>query len=161
MNKLFTTATALAFVFAASSAFADENTDKLKKIATEKITSWVQNSVVVKAITDQNSRHASLGQADIDKMDKTWRAETKAKSRPMIEKILADLPRPGAPPIFTAEQVCQLMALACRKPEELGLPFTTWTPSELARSAVQEGIVTSISSASVGRFLKSGRFAAP
>jgi transposase len=78
-----------------------------------------------------------------------------------IEAILADQPRPGAPLTFTAAQVCQIMALSCQKPEDLGLPFTTWTPSELARSAVQQGIVSSISPASVGRFLKSGRFAAP
>lgn len=81
--------------------------------------------------------------------------------RHLIEDILADLPRPGAPGNFSAEQVCQIMALACQKPEELGLPFTTWTPSELARMAVIQGIVPSISPSSVGRFLKSGRVAAP
>jgi len=76
--------------------------------------------------------------------------------RQLIEDILADQPRPGAPMTFTAEQVCQIMALACQKPEDLELPFTTWTPSELARTAVKQGIVSSISPASVGRFLKSG-----
>jgi putative transposase len=76
--------------------------------------------------------------------------------RQVIEEILADRPRPGTPPTFTAEQVCQLMALACQKPEELDLPFSTWTPSELARIAVKQGIVSSISPASVDRFLKSG-----
>jgi hypothetical protein len=81
--------------------------------------------------------------------------------RQEIVQILADRPRPGAPPTFTAEQVCQLMALACQKPEELGLPFTTWTPTELARVAMREGIVSSISPASVGRFLKSGRVTTP
>jgi putative transposase len=78
-----------------------------------------------------------------------------------IEAILADPPRPGAPLTFTAAQVCQIMALSCQQPEALGVPFTTWTPAELARSVGQQGIVSSISPASVGRFLKSGRFAAP
>jgi hypothetical protein len=81
--------------------------------------------------------------------------------RQVIEEILADRPRPGAPLTFTAEQVCQIRALSCQKPEELGLPFTTWTPSELARTAVRQGIVPAISPASGGRFLKSGGFAAP
>jgi len=81
--------------------------------------------------------------------------------RQVIEEILADRPRPGAPPTFTAEHVCDIMAFACKKPEDLGLPFTTWTPSELARTAVNQGIVSSISPASVGRFLKSGGFATP
>ncbi len=76
--------------------------------------------------------------------------------RLLIEEILTDQPRPGTPPTFTAEQVCQIMALACKKPEDLGLPFTAWTPSELARTAVKRAIVSSISPASVGRFLKSG-----
>jgi putative transposase len=80
--------------------------------------------------------------------------------RQLIDEILADQPRSGAPLTFTAEQVCQILALACQKPEALGLPFTTWTPSELARAAVQRGIVSSISPASVGRFLKSGRVTA-
>ena len=81
--------------------------------------------------------------------------------RHLIEEILADQPRPGTPPTFTAEQVCQIMALACQKPEALGLPFTTWTPSELARTARKQGIVSSISPASVGRFLKSGGVTTP
>lgn len=81
--------------------------------------------------------------------------------RHLLREILADQPRSGAPVTFTAEQVCQIMALACQKPEDIGFPFTTWTPSELARAAVQRGIVPSISPASVGRFLKSGQFTAP
>jgi putative transposase len=76
--------------------------------------------------------------------------------RHLIEDILADQPRPGTPATFTAEQVCAIMALACKKPEDLGLPFSTWTPTELARTAVKHSIVPSISPASVGRFLKSG-----
>lgn len=76
--------------------------------------------------------------------------------RQLIEEILADQPRPGTPATFTAEQVCAIMALACKQPEDLGLPFSTWTPSELARTAVKQGLVPSISPASVGRFLKSG-----
>jgi putative transposase len=76
--------------------------------------------------------------------------------RHVIDEILADHPRPGTPATFTAEQVCQIMALACQKPDDLGLPFSTWTPSELARTAMKQGIVVSISPASVDRFLKSG-----
>jgi hypothetical protein len=33
---------------------------------------------------------------------------------------LADLPRPGAPGHITAEQVCQIVALACEPPGESG-----------------------------------------
>jgi len=33
--------------------------------------------------------------------------------RRQIEAVLADAERPGTPPTFSAEQVCQLLALAC------------------------------------------------
>jgi transposase len=69
---------------------------------------------------------------------------------------LADLPRPGAPPTFTPEHICAIVALACEPPEAAGLPITHWSQSELAREAVRRGIVDDISHRSVGRFLKGG-----
>jgi len=73
--------------------------------------------------------------------------------REAIACLLADVPRPGCPPTFTAEQVCQLMALACERPPA---PLTHWTHKDLAREAVKRGIVETISARSIGRFLKSG-----
>lgn len=37
-----------------------------------------------------------------------------------IEERLEDLPRPGAPAQFTADQICKITELACEKPEENG-----------------------------------------
>src|SRR4029450_3694811 len=37
-------------------------------------------------------------------------------------KRLADAPKPGAPPKFTPEQICQIIALACQKPGDCGPP---------------------------------------
>lgn len=67
---------------------------------------------------------------------------------------LADAPRPGAPVEFTAEQMCQLMALACIPPADCGRPITHWTARELAAEAAEQGIVKSISPRTVGRFFK-------
>jgi transposase len=78
----------------------------------------------------------------------------------LIESVLADEPRPGAPAIFTAEQAVQIVALACEKPEDSGRPISHWTLGDLADEAVKRGIVPSISIMTVGRFLKSGRFEA-
>jgi putative transposase len=79
-----------------------------------------------------------------------------------IEKLLSDLPRSGSPGKFTAEQVTQILALACEDPEKSGRPVTHWTPKELADEAAKRGIVKSISPRQVGRFLKiSGAEAAP
>jgi len=74
-----------------------------------------------------------------------------------IAELLEDRERSGAPAKFTAEQLCQIVALACAKrPEECGRPVTHWTARELADEATQRGIVVSISPRHVGRFLKDG-----
>jgi putative transposase len=74
-----------------------------------------------------------------------------------VESTLADKPRSGTPPKFTAEQVCQIIAVACEPPEESGRPITEWTPRELADEAVKRDIVSSISPRQAGRFLKASR----
>jgi putative transposase len=79
----------------------------------------------------------------------------------LITDLLRDAPRCGAPPTFTPEQVVQIVALACEEPAANGAPVSQWTPRDLAQEAVQRGIVPTISPRTVGRFLKSGRSAAP
>jgi putative transposase len=74
-----------------------------------------------------------------------------------ILDLLEDRPRSGAPPTFTAEQLCQIVALACEKrPAECGRPVTHWSTRELADEAIQRQIVPSISPRHVGRLLKYG-----
>ena len=51
---------------------------------------WIRSPNVIKAIREQNARHAGLKQRDIDAMDKKWRAETSAANRPMIDGVLAN-----------------------------------------------------------------------
>jgi len=75
----------------------------------------------------------------------------------VIAMLLADEPRPGAPVTFTAEQVAQILALACEDPQQCGRPVSHWTPQELADEAQHRGLVKGISPRSVGRFLKGGR----
>lgn len=74
-----------------------------------------------------------------------------------LGEVLADAPRPGGPTKFSAEQLCQLMALACEPPSDSGRSVTHWTPTELADEAVKRKIVEQISARHVGRFLKGGR----
>jgi transposase len=78
----------------------------------------------------------------------------------VITTVLTDAPRPGAPATFTAEQMVQILNLACTPPPDAARPVTAWTPRELADEAVNQGIVSTISPRSVGRFLNSGRAAA-
>jgi putative transposase len=76
----------------------------------------------------------------------------------MIEEVLMDEPRQGAPVKFTAEQVVQIMALACEEPQVCGLPISQWNAQSLATEAIKRGIVETISPRSVERFLKRSRF---
>jgi len=82
---------------------------------------------------------------------------TDKELRQLIEEVLSDQPRSGTPATFTAEQICQIVAISCEPPEESGRPVTHWTPTELADEAVKRNIVESISPRSVGRFLKGRR----
>ena len=74
----------------------------------------------------------------------------------VIRGVLADDPRPGAPPTFTPEQLCQLMAIACEPPGDSDRPLSQWTPRELAEEASKRGIVARNSARTVGRFLVLG-----
>lgn len=66
--------------------------------------------------------------------------------------VLADEERSGVPPKFSAEQLTQIVALACKAPKDLGVPVTHWTPKELAIEAVRQGIVAAISVRHIARF---------
>ncbi len=75
-----------------------------------------------------------------------------------IEERLEDLPRPGAPTQFTANQICQMEQLACEAPEKAGRPISQWTGREIADELVKRGIVESISPRHAARLLKKGAF---
>jgi transposase len=56
-------------------------------------------------------------------------------------KGLTDHPRPGRPPTYTAEQRAEVVAAALTKPEDLDLPFASWTLDRLqAYLAEHKGI---------------------
>jgi transposase len=71
-----------------------------------------------------------------------------------IEERLDDLPRPGAPPRLTANQICQIQQLACEKPEKSGCPISQWTSREIAAEIIRRGIVDTISARHSARILK-------
>jgi putative transposase len=85
-----------------------------------------------------------------------WRQHWLGRPEASVRERLQDAPRPGAPATFSAEQWCQIIALACEPPEASGRPISHWTPRELADEAIKRGIVETISERHVGRFLKSG-----
>jgi putative transposase len=84
-----------------------------------------------------------------------WRARwlAAAPGTPVGQR-LADAPRSGAPARIAPEQICAIVALACERPEDVAVPLSHWSASDLAREAVRRGIIERISPRSVGRFLK-------
>ena len=77
--------------------------------------------------------------------------------RELIRTGLSDLPRSGTPPTFSAEQIVQIVAVACEEPSKSARPISHWTPAALASEVIKRKIVARISVSSIGRFLKSGR----
>ncbi len=60
---------------------------------------------------------------------RTWRRRFAAGRLPG----LADAPRSGRPPVFTAADRAEVIALACALPAESGVPLSRWSGSDLAR----------------------------
>ena len=76
-------------VFTTTTAHSEEeHVAKIKQFVTEKIVPWLGDKTVVDAIKAQNAEHASLTEVNIDKLDKQWRAEIDAASKPLIESVL-------------------------------------------------------------------------
>lgn len=73
-----------------------------------------------------------------------------------IEDRLEDLPRPGTPSRLTADQICQIVQLACEKPEDAGRPISQWTGREIADEIMKRDIVDTISPRHASRLLKKG-----
>jgi putative transposase len=74
-----------------------------------------------------------------------------------LEERLEDLPRPGSPAQITADQRCQIEAMACEDPEDSGRPISQWTAREIADEIVKRDIVDHISPRHAARLLKRGR----
>jgi hypothetical protein len=66
---------------------------------------------------------------------------------------LKDLARTGRPHTFTPVQVAGIKALACTPPEQKEQPLARWSSAEPAHEAVGQGLVGSISPATVARWL--------
>jgi putative transposase len=71
-----------------------------------------------------------------------------------VAERLWDAPRPGRPSEITAEQTCQIVAMACEQPKEH--PISHWTGREIADEVKRRGIVKQISPRHAARVLKKG-----
>ncbi len=94
-------------------------------------------------------------------MVRRWRERWLALQPASLEDLpvadrLTDAPRPGKPVRITAEQVAQIVALACDPPAASARPISQWTSRELADEIQKRGIVSQISGRHAARLLKRG-----
>ena len=81
----------------------------------------------------QIARQEGVGVDMVRLWRRRWRELEPTKSEDLsVFDRLSDRPRPGAPRRITAEQVCQMMAMACEAPEASGRPISQWTGREIA-----------------------------
>jgi len=96
-------------------------------------------------------RELKIGRSTVQNWRKRW-LQTREMGLSLAR--LQDAPRSGSPAIYTAEQICGIVAIACERPEESGRPVSHWTQQEIADEAIKRGIVDFVSQCSVGHFLK-------
>ncbi len=107
-----------------------------------------------------NCQLARQFDASLD-MVRRWRARWLALQPASLDDLpiaerLTDAPRPGKPVQITAEQVCQIVALACEPPKDSLRPISQWSSREIADEITQRGIVKQISGRHAARLLKRG-----
>jgi putative transposase len=94
-------------------------------------------------------------------MVRRWRLRYLALQAASLDDLpvadrLSDAPRPGKPRQISAEQECQIIALACEPALDAQRPISQWTPREIASEIKQRGIVSQISDRHAARLLKRG-----
>ena len=79
----------LAALLFAAPAFADDAPVKeAEAYVKANLVSWLGDKVVVTALKEQNAKHASLTQADIDRLDKEWRGQVDKAEKPLIDSLM-------------------------------------------------------------------------
>lgn len=71
-------------------AYAQDISGPAHELAESQIRDWISDPMVINAVKRQNAKNIGLTQAEIDKLDKQWRAETGASSRPLIDSVLGN-----------------------------------------------------------------------
>ena len=83
---------AIALAFTATSAVADEDDYQvyLSKYVSERMKAALLAPEVIAAIQAQNAAHASLTEADIDALDRQWRAEAKTFGGTLVNGTMSN-----------------------------------------------------------------------
>ncbi len=113
----------------------------------------------------QISQIVGLGRHAVGRWRRRWQAsykallciqlnESKAALVRAVMDVLRDAHRSGTACKFSAEQVVQLVSIACEDPRASGRPVEDWTGAELADEMQKRQIVDSISVSRVNELLR-------
>ena len=112
-------------------------------------------------LADQGKNNSQIARELAISVDtvRSWRMRWLGLQAVSLEDLevgerLSDVPRPGRPSEITAEQTCQIVALACAQPKER--PISQWTGREIADEVIRRGILPTISPRHAARVLKKG-----
>ncbi|MDR7125561.1 hypothetical protein [Pseudotabrizicola sp. 4114] len=75
--------------FATDTGGADS---KARAYAAQALTGWAADPAIIAAVREQNTRHTTLTQADIDRLDQAWKAELGKSVQPTINSVLSSAP---------------------------------------------------------------------
>ncbi len=73
-----------------AAAGANDFEPQIMDLVNSDVKGWLSDPAIVEAVKAQNGAHANVTDADIDGMDKTWRAEAKAGGGDMITTVLGN-----------------------------------------------------------------------
>ena len=115
-------------------------------------------------LNEEITAEVGLGRMEVGKWRRRWQdawedltvleCSEPRRLRQAIRDTLRDAPRSGGPGKFTAEQITEILALACEPPEKSGRPITHWTNAELRAEVIKRGIVDDISVSQIGKYLR-------
>jgi transposase len=151
----------------------DKQTSMLEQITRRQTASQqlVRRANIILTLNEGGNNTQGASQLNLDRHTiRTWRGRwleaapglLRAELSPVIsdkeltgylDEVLADAPRSGAPATFSPEQIVQIVAVACEKPQDANKPISHWTHQELAAEVIKRAIVPTISGRQVGRFL--------
>ncbi len=83
-------ALALATVFSGPALAADEHDAELRKLVHTKILPFVQKSIVIDSVNNQNRKNATLNARQINRLDKIWRDEVSRAGGALINEVLTN-----------------------------------------------------------------------
>lgn len=140
----------------------DEEREGLEKLVRRHNTPQqiaLRGRIVLAAADGQNNAQIAKGLGIHVETARRWRdrwllLEPLSLDDLSIAERLEDLPRPGAPARITADQRCQIEAMACEDPEESGRPISHWSAREIADEIMKRGLVDHISPRHAARLLK-------